>query len=47
MLISPEEINKSLASHGWDYAHKKISKSFSFDAYMEGIQFVQNIAVLA
>ena len=47
MLISPDEINKSLSSHGWDYAHKKISKSFSFDAYMEGIQFVQKIAVLA
>ena len=47
MLISPDEINKSLASHGWDYANKKISKSFSFDAYMEGIEFVQKLAVLA
>ena len=47
MLISPDEINKSLTSHGWDYAEKKISKSFSFDAYMEGIEFVQKIAVLA
>ena len=47
MLISPDEIHKSLASHGWDYAEKKISKSFTFDAYMEGIQFVQKIAVLA
>ena len=47
MLISPDEIQKSLASHGWDYAHKEISKSFSFDTYMEGIQFVQKIAVLA
>ena len=47
MLISPDEINKSLVSHGWYYAHKKISKSFSFDAYMDGIQFVQKIAVLA
>ena len=47
MLISPDEINKSLASHGWDYALKKISKSFSFDAYMEGIEFVQKLAVLA
>jgi len=47
MLISPDEINKSLASHGWDYADKKISKSFTFDAYMEGIQLVQKIAVLA
>ena len=47
MLISLDEINKSLASHGWEYAEKKISKSFKFDAYMEGIQFVQKIAVLA
>ena len=47
MLISPDEINKSLASHGWDYANKKISKSFSFDTYMDGIEFVQKIAVLA
>ena len=47
MLISPDEIQKSLASHGWDYTQKKISKSFIFDAYMEGIQFVQKIAVLA
>ena len=47
MLISPDEINKSLASHGWDYAEKKISKSFTFDAYMEGIQFVKKFAVLA
>ena len=47
MLISPDEINKSLASHGWDYDEKKISKSFTFDAYMEGIQFVQTIAVLS
>ena len=47
MLISPDEINKSLASHGWDYTDKIISKSFSFDAYMDGIEFVQKIAVLA
>ena len=47
MLISPDEIQKSLASHGWDYAEKKISKLFTFDAYMEGIQFVQKISVLA
>ncbi len=47
MLISPDEINKSLSSKGWNYAEKKISKSYSFDTYMDGIQFVQNIAVLA
>ena len=47
MLISPDEINKSLASHSWDYTEKKISKSFTFVAYMDGIEFVQKIAVLA
>ena len=47
MLISPDEIKKSLASHGWDYAEKQISKSFTFDAYLEGIEFVQKISVLA
>ena len=47
MLISPDEINKSLSPKGWKYTDKKISKSFSFDAYMEGIQFVQKLAVLA
>ena len=47
MLISPDEINKSLSPKGWKYTDKKISKSFTFDAYMEGIEFVQKIAVLA
>ena len=47
MLISPDEINKSLSPKGWKYSDKKIAKSFSFDAYMEGIQFVQKVAVLA
>ena len=47
MLISPDEINKSLSPKGWKYTDKKISKSFSFDAYMDGIEFVQKIAVLA
>ena len=47
MLISPEEINKSLSSKDWKYIDKKICKSYSFTTYMEGIEFVQNIAVLA
>ena len=47
MLISPDEIQKSLANHGWNYTDKKLSKSFAFDAYKEGIQFVQKVAVLA
>ena len=47
MLISPDEINKSLFPKGWKYVEKKISKPYSFDTYMDGIEFVQKIAVLA
>ena len=47
MLISQEEINKSISSRGWQYANKEILKSYKFDTYMEGIEFVQKIAILA
>ena len=47
MLISPDEINKSLSNKGWAYADKKISKSFNFEKYMEGIEFVNKMAELA
>ena len=47
MLISPDEINKSLSNKGWGYADKKISKSFTFKTYMEGIDFVNKVAKLA
>ena len=47
MLISPDEIKKSLANRGWEYVDKKIFKSFTFSAYMDGIDFVQKIAELA
>ena len=47
MLISPDEINKSLSNKGWEYVDKKISKSFTFDTYMDGINFVQKIAELS
>ena len=47
MLISPDEINKSLKNVGWKYESKKITKTFSFKAYMESINFIQRIAVLA
>ena len=47
MLISPDEINKSLSNKGWKYADKKISKTYPFDTYMEGIQFVNKMAELA
>ena len=47
MLISPDEINKSLSSKGWKYVDKKILKSFTFNTYMDGIYFVQKIAELS
>ena len=47
MLIPPDEINKALTNKGWVYAEKKISKSYTLDAYMEGIDFIQKIAELS
>ena len=47
MLILKDEIKKSLSSSGWEYSDKKITKSYKFDNYMEGIKFVQKIAKLA
>ena len=47
MLISPDEINKSLSNKGWEYVDKKIFKSFTFDTYMDGMMFVQQIAELS
>ena len=47
MLISPDEIHKSLANKGWEYSDKKISKTFNFDQYMDGIKFVNKMAELA
>ena len=47
MLISPDEINKSISNYGWKYENKKITKSYSFKSYLNGIEFVNEIAELA
>mgnify|MGYP001232872176 FL=1 len=47
MLISPDEINKSLSNYGWEYKSKKITKNYSFKTYLNGIDFVNKIALLA
>mgnify|MGYP001416981491 CR=1 FL=1 len=47
MLISPDEIKKSLEGKGWNYSDKKIIKTFEFETYLEGISFVNNVANLA
>ena len=47
MLISPDEIQKSLSGKGWQYADKQIKKYFSFEKYLNGLDFVQKVAELA
>ena len=47
MLISPDEIAKSLSNKGWIYKDKMIVKTFCFNNYMEGIAFVTKVAELA
>ena len=47
MLISPDEINKSLSGKGWTYNEKKIIKSYQFNTYLEGIEFINQAAQLA
>ena len=47
MLISIDEINKSLKTKGWKYTDKKITKLFNFDNYMDGINFAIKVASIA
>ena len=47
MLISPDEIRKSLSTSDWKYSNGHISKSYKFESYMDGIEFVRKIADLA
>ena len=47
MLISSDELNKTISNKGWNYENGKISKLFKFDTYMDGIDFVNKIAEIA
>ena len=47
MLISPDEVNKSLSNYSWKYENKKIAKSYSFKTYVNSITFVQKISEIA
>jgi|TARA_B100001964_G_scaffold40319_1_gene44118 4a-hydroxytetrahydrobiopterin dehydratase len=47
-LLSNEEINSALVSlDGWVYLDNQISKSVSFDTYLNGIEFVNSLAKIA
>ena len=47
MLISPDEINKSLSAHQWQYSKNAIHKSYMFGTYMKGVNFVNKIVKLS
>ena len=47
MLISIDEINKSLANKGWVYQNKNIYKEYQFDSFLDSIDFVNQIARIA
>ena len=44
MLISRDEIQKSISKKGWNYDDKKLKKSYEFKNFSESIKFVNEIA---
>ena len=47
MLLSKDEVVKSISNYGWTYNDKKLSKTFTFKTYMEGLEFVNKIGSLS
>ena len=47
MLLHPDEIKKSISAHGWNFLDNKISKEFEFQSYLEGVEFINQIAPIA
>ena len=44
-LLSEIQIETSLAElNNWQYGNKKINKVFTFDSYMESIDFINSVA---
>ena len=44
-LLSNEEIQKGISNlDGWEYADGSIKKTFSFDTYMDSINFINKLA---
>ena len=44
MLISIDEIQKSISKKGWNYDNKKLKKSYELKNFSESIKFVNEIA---
>ena len=47
MLLHPDEIQKSISTHGWNFSDNKISKTFEFDTYLGGVEFINKMAPIA
>ena len=47
MLLHPDEVKKSISTYGWDFSDNKISKTFEFKAYLDGIEFINKIAPIS
>tara|TARA_Y100001970_G_C13543680_1_gene513526 strand:+ start:48 stop:320 length:273 start_codon:yes stop_codon:yes gene_type:complete len=47
MLLHPDEIRKSISAHGWDFLNNKIYKTFEFTTYLNGVEFINQIAPIA
>ena len=48
LLLSKDDIEKGLSSlYAWKYNNKSIRKIYSFNAYLDGIKFVNEISEIA
>ena len=47
MLLSKDEVVKSVSNYGWSYENKRLSKKFKFETYMKGVEFVNKIAAIS
>ena len=47
MLLHPDEVKKSISTYGWDFLDNKISKNFTFESYLDGVEFINKIAPIA
>ncbi len=47
MLLHPDEVKKSISTHGWSLSDNKICKVFEFESYLDGVEFINKIAPIA
>ena len=47
MRLHPDEIKKSISNYGWNFLDNKICKSFEFEKYLDGVEFINKIAPIA